>query len=46
MKRSEINAIMNDTVDNRFFESVGRFPEIEEDEPILFPLFSEYPSAG
>ena len=42
----EVSTINDDNVDNRFFEKVGRFPEIEEDEPILYPLFSEYPNWG
>lgn len=40
----EVSRTNDDNVDNRFFEKVGRFPEIEEDEPILYPLFSEYPN--
>lgn len=39
----EVSRVNDDNVDNRFFDKVGRFPEIEEDEPILYPLFSEYP---
>lgn len=39
----EISKTNDDNVDNRFYEPVGRFPEIEEDEPMLYPLFSEYP---
>ena len=39
----EVSRVNDDNVDNRFYEKVGRFPEIEEDEPILYPLFSEYP---
>ena len=42
----EVSTINDDNVDNRFHEKVGRFPEIEEDEPILYPLFSEYPNRG
>jgi D-lyxose ketol-isomerase len=40
----EVSCTNDDNVDNRFFEPVGRFPEIEEDEPALYPLFSEYPN--
>ena len=40
----EVSCTNDDNVDNRFYEQVGRFPEIEEDEPILYPLFSEYPN--
>lgn len=39
----EVSRVNDDNVDNHFYEEVGRFPEIEEDEPILYPLFSEYP---
>lgn len=39
----EVSIMNDDNVDNRFFDKVGRFPKIEEDEPILYPLFSEYP---
>lgn len=39
----EVSKTNDDNVDNHFYEPVGRFPEIEEDEPILYPLFSEYP---
>lgn len=40
----EVSKANDDNVDNRFYEELGRFPEIEEDEPILYPLFSEYPN--
>ncbi len=40
----EVSRVNDDNVDNRFYENIGRFPEIEEDEPILYPLFSEYPN--
>ena len=40
----EVSRTNDDNVDNRFFETIGRFPTIEEDEPILYPLFSEYPA--
>ena len=40
----EVSKTNDDNVDNRFYEKVGRFPTIEEDEPILYPLFSEYPN--
>ncbi len=42
----EVSTVNDDTADNRFHEKVGRFPEIEEDEPPRFLLFSEYPAAG
>lgn len=40
----EVSRTNDDNVDNRFFKETGRFPEIEEDEPILYPLFNEYPN--
>lgn len=40
----EVSCINDDNTDNRFYEPIGRFPEIEEDEPILYPLFSDYPN--
>jgi len=39
----EVSRINNDNIDNRFYEAVGRFPSIEEDEPPRRLLFSEYP---
>jgi hypothetical protein len=41
----EVSAVNDDTADNRFAEEVGRFPEIEEDEPALHYLCNEYPPA-
>lgn len=41
----EVSSINDDTTDNRFHQKVGRFPEIEEDEPARYLLFSEYPRA-
>ncbi|MFO7959236.1 MAG: D-lyxose/D-mannose family sugar isomerase [Candidatus Brocadiia bacterium] len=41
----EVSAVNDDASDNRFAEPVGRFPEIEEDEPILYYLCNEYPPA-
>ena len=38
----EISCTNDDNIDNRFHEPAGRFPEIEEDEPVLFPLYCEY----
>ena len=35
----------DDNIDNRFYEPVGRFPEIEEDEPAYRLLCNEYPAA-
>ena len=38
----EVSAVNDDHSDNRFLEGVGRFPDIEEDEPILHLLTSDY----
>jgi D-lyxose ketol-isomerase len=38
----EVSAVNDDNSDNRFYEPVGRFPEIEEDEPPLHLLVSDY----
>ncbi len=37
----EVSQVNDDRTDNRFYEKTGRFPAIIEDEPILYPLFSE-----
>jgi D-lyxose ketol-isomerase len=38
----EVSAVNDDQADNRFYEPVGRFPEIEEDEPPLHLLVGDY----
>jgi hypothetical protein len=38
----EVSRVNDDHVDNRFYEKVGRFPEIEEDEPPLHLLYNDY----
>ena len=38
----EVSVVNDDNVDNRFYESVGRFPEVEEDQPPLYYLTSDY----
>ncbi len=38
----EVSAVNDDTCDNRFFQPVGRFPEIIEDEKPLHLLASDY----
>lgn len=38
----EVSAVNDDTVDNRFFDPVGRFPAIEEDEKPVHLLVSDY----
>ena len=40
----EVSAVNDDAHDNRFAEEVGRFPEIEENEPPLYYLCNEYPA--
>jgi D-lyxose ketol-isomerase len=40
----EVSSVNDDHVDNRFYEGVGRFPEIVEDEPPLHLLVSDYES--
>lgn len=41
----EVSQCNDDNTDNRFYEPVGRFPEIEEDEPPYRLLCNEYPVA-
>lgn len=41
----EVSMCNDDKSDNRFFEAVGRFPKIEEDEPAYRLLCNEYPAA-
>jgi D-lyxose ketol-isomerase len=38
----EVSAVNDDHTDNKFYEPVGRFPEIEEDEPPWKLLSSDY----
>jgi len=38
----EVSAVNDDSNDNNFFDPVGRFPEIEEDEEPLHLLASDY----
>lgn len=40
----EVSLTNDDKTDNRFYQEVGRFPEIEEDEAILHYLVSDYAS--
>lgn len=42
----EVSQCNDDTTDNRFHEPMGRFPEIEEDEPPYRLLCNEYPPAA
>ena len=41
----EVSMVNDDNVDNRFYESQGRFPTIEEDEEPIYLLCNEYPKA-
>lgn len=41
----EVSQCNDDETDNRFYEKVGRFPEIEEDEAPYRLLCNEYPKA-
>ncbi len=38
----EVSDVNDDTNDNRFFENIGRFPQIEEDEEPIHLLCNEY----
>lgn len=38
----EVSAVNDDNTDNFFLEKLGRFPEIEEDEPPVHLLVSDY----
>ncbi|MHA1149089.1 MAG: D-lyxose/D-mannose family sugar isomerase [Promethearchaeota archaeon] len=38
----EVSGVNDDTKDNLFLEKIGRFPEIEEDEPPLYLLYNDY----
>ena len=38
----EVSRVNDDHIDNRFFEPVGRFPDIDEDEPPLYLLYNDY----
>jgi hypothetical protein len=39
----EVSLVNDDQSDNRFYETVGRFPAIEEDEEPLHLLVTDYP---
>jgi hypothetical protein len=39
----EVSKVNDDTKDNCFLTPLGRFPEIEEDEPPVHLLCNEYP---
>ena len=42
----EVSQVNDDLTDNYFFEKIGRFAGIEEDEPKLFPLWNELSRLG
>ncbi|MBE0696247.1 MAG: D-lyxose/D-mannose family sugar isomerase, partial [Anaerolineaceae bacterium] len=39
----EVSVVNDDTRDNRFYDPVGRFPSVEEDEQPVYPLIQDYP---
>ncbi len=39
----EVSAVNDDNTDNRFYEPMPRFPDIDEDEPPLHLLCTDYP---
>jgi D-lyxose ketol-isomerase len=39
----EVSKVNDDAHDNRFLDPIGRFPDIEEDEPPLHLLVGDYP---
>ena len=41
----EVSMCNDDNTDNRFYEDLGRFPSLEEDEPAYRLLCNEYPAA-
>ena len=41
----EVSTVNDDNIDNHFLTAPARFPEIVEDEPPQYLLFSEYPDA-
>jgi hypothetical protein len=40
----EVSQVNDDLTDNFFLQQLGRFAEIEEDEPMLYPLWNELAS--
>ena len=39
----EVSQVNDDARDNRFLQELPRFPQIDEDEPVLYYLCNEYP---
>ena len=42
----EVSSVNDDNIDNRFLNELPRFPSIDEDEPPLHLLCTEYPPAA
>jgi D-lyxose ketol-isomerase len=42
----EVSMVNDDATDNYFLDEIGRFAEVIEDEPILWPLGSDYKRLG
>jgi D-lyxose ketol-isomerase len=40
----EVSMVNDDNHDNRFYEPIPRFPDLDEDEPPLYLLCTDYPS--
>ena len=41
----EVSMCNDDNIDNYFYEPIGRFPKVDEDEPAYRLLCNEYPEA-
>ena len=39
----EVSSVNDDLTDHRFYQPIGRFPTIQEDEPPLYLLCTDYP---
>lgn len=42
----EVSMVNDDATDNYFLDEIGRFAEVTEDEPVLWPLGSDYKRLG
>lgn len=40
----EVSMVNDDQADNHFYQPLGRFPQIDEDEPPLYLLINDYPT--
>jgi D-lyxose ketol-isomerase len=38
----EVSSVNDDEMDNSFYATIGRFPSIDEDEPVAHKLCTEY----